>query len=66
MKTIRTIRGILRELKAIDANCAISENCLRQLCKMNAIPTRQSGSRYLIALEDVMHYFGLDEPCVNE
>lgn len=57
MKTIRTIRGIVKELHALDPDCAVTENCIRQLCKDKTISARLSGNRYLIALEDVVAYF---------
>lgn len=57
LKTIRTIRGIVKELRALDIDCAVTENCIRQLCKSGAIPVRRSGNRYLVALEDVNQYF---------
>lgn len=60
MKTIRTIRGVVRELQTLDSNCAITENCIRQLCRAQVIPFHRSGNRYLIALEDVLSYFDCD------
>ncbi|MCM1296032.1 MAG: hypothetical protein NC311_10865 [Muribaculaceae bacterium] len=61
LKTIRTINGALQELRAMDKHCAITENCLRQLCASGAIPYRLTGNRKLVAVEDVLQYFNGEE-----
>lgn len=54
---IRTIRGILEELKKEDPNSAITESCIRKLCKDGTIPYQKSGNKYLINFEDVEKLF---------
>lgn len=61
LKTIRTISGAMKELRAMDKHCAITENCLRQLCTSGAIPYRLSGNRKLVAVEDILQYFNGEE-----
>ncbi len=57
MQHIRTIQGVIDYLRKTDADCAITAYCLRQLVKANRIPYRRAGSKYLIAVEDVIAYF---------
>lgn len=57
MKTIRSINGVVKELHAIDKDCAITVSCLRRLCDSGEIPYRMAGNRRLLAVEDVLHYF---------
>ncbi len=54
---IRTIRGTLEELRKEDPDCAITESCIRKLCKDGTIPYQKSGSKYLINFEDVRKLF---------
>ena len=59
MKKIRTVRAAIKELKAEDPDCDISEFCLRALIKNGEIPVRKSGNTNLIALDDVIAYFDM-------
>ena len=56
----RTIGSIVRELKEIDPNTAISESLLRKLVKENAIPHKQVGGRVYLTMEAVSKYFNGD------
>lgn len=58
MKHIRTINGAVQMLRDMDANCAITAHCIRHLIKAELIPYACSGCKYLIAVEDVIAYFG--------
>ena len=41
---IRTIKGVVLELKKIDPDCAVSEYFIRKLCQENKIPHQMAGS----------------------
>lgn len=60
MKRIRTIQGAVDELHRIDPDCAVTEHCLRSLVRSGQIPSSRSGAKYLVAVEDVLSFFGAD------
>jgi len=60
MKRIRTIQGVVDELHRIDPDCAVTEHCLRSLVRSGQIVSAHSGAKYLVAVEDVLSYFGAD------
>lgn len=60
MKRIRTIQGVVDELHRIDPDCAVTEHCLRSLVRSGQIVSARSGAKYLVAVEDVLSYFGAD------
>lgn len=60
MKRIRTIQGVVDELHRLDPNCAVTEHCLRSLVRSGQIVSARSGAKYLVAVEDVLSYFGAD------
>ena len=57
MKHIRTIQGVIDYLHEQDTDCAVTAHCLRQLVKSGNLPYRMAGSKYLLAVEDVVAYF---------
>lgn len=66
MKHIRTINGIITDLKRLDPQCAVTKYCLRQLVKSGAIPSSRAGAKYLVSLEDVVAYFDANNKEVEE
>ena len=60
MKRIRTIQGVVDELHRIDPDSAVTEHCLRSLVRSGQIVSARSGAKYLVAVEDVLSYFGAD------
>ncbi len=54
---IRTIKGVVLELKKIDPDCAVTEYFIRKLCQEDKIPHQMAGSKYLINMEDVYKMF---------
>ena len=60
MKRIRTIQGAVDELHQLDPDCAVTEHCLRSLVRSGQIVSARSGAKYLVAVEDVLSYFGAD------
>lgn len=56
---VRTIRQAVSEIRARDPDSAITEYFLRQLVTAGEIPSRKTGNRFLILLEDVANYFGV-------
>lgn len=57
---VRTIRQAVKEIHARDSDSAITEYRLRQLVLAGEIPSRKAGNRFLILLEDVAKYFGVE------
>ena len=57
MDKIRTISGVVEELKKLDPDCAITEGFIRNLCKNDQIKYHKSGKKYLINIKDVFKYF---------
>lgn len=63
MKKIRTISGCVDEIKNGDPNTAITPWAVRQAIQHGQIPYTQVGTKYLVALEDVLNWF---EPPLTE
>lgn len=57
---IRTIKGVVAELKKIDPDCAITEYYIRQLCREDKIPYHRSGVKYLIDVNEVKKLFNME------
>lgn len=57
MKRVRTIQGVVDTIRAEDPGTAITAHHLRALVRSGAIPSRRAGSKYLVAVEDVLAYF---------
>ena len=60
---MRTIKETIQEIKAIDANSAISEHNLRNLVAQNAIPYVKAGNKVLINLDGFIEY--LQKPAAS-
>lgn len=56
MHRIRTISQTVAELHKLDENCAITEYCVRQLCKQKLPFVIKSGTKYLINLDAFIEY----------
>ncbi len=61
MKHIRTINGAAQMLHDMDINCAITAHCIRHLIKAELIPYTRTGCKYLVAVEDIIAYFGANQ-----
>lgn len=59
MKKVRTIESAYKEIHKRDPNSGLSRSYLRKLVVSGEIPSKKSGNRYLITLEDINDYFGL-------
>lgn len=57
MRHIRTIQGVVDAIRSEDPGTAITAHHLRALVRMGAIPSQKAGSKYLVAIEDVLEYF---------
>lgn len=58
MKSLRTIDEAYKEIRERDPRSCITKTALRGLVISGEIPSRRIGAKYLLALEDVDHYFG--------
>ncbi len=56
MTTVRTIKETIKELKAIDPGCQLTEWQLRQLVKEEKIPAMMAGKKALLSVETVKRY----------
>lgn len=54
---IRTINGVIRELRSQDSNCAITASLLRRLCRDGYLRYICDGNRMLVDTDDVVSYF---------
>lgn len=61
MLRVRTIESAYKEMHEKDPGCAISRSMLRKLVTEGYIPSKKSGNRYLITMEDVYGYFDMGE-----
>lgn len=53
---VRTIKGALEELKAIDPNTSITLYAIRKMVKQNKIPYIKTGNKILINVDNLIHY----------
>lgn len=53
---VRTIKGALEELKAIDPNTSITLYAIRKMVKQNKIPYIKTGNKILINMDNLIHY----------
>ena len=60
-KRIRTIESAYQEIIRIDANTAISRNCIRQLIINGVIPSRKIGKKYVFNLDALIDYLASTE-----
>lgn len=58
MKKIRTIESAYKEIHKRDPKSNLSRSFLRKLVITGEIPSKKSGNRYLVTLEDIDDYFG--------
>lgn len=58
MKRVRTIESAYKEIHKRDPGSNISRSYLRHLVVTGEIPSKKSGNRFLITLEDIDDYFG--------
>lgn len=61
---MRTIKEAAAELKAMDANTAITEHHIRQLALSGVLPRVQAGKKLLINLDLLIEY--LSNPNANK
>lgn len=66
MPTMRTILGAIREFKAADPDCAITEHFLRQLVKQGKIKYCRAGAKYLLDMAALERYLIGEEQVVDE
>mgnify|MGYP001863615914 CR=1 FL=1 len=53
---VRTIKGALEELKAIDPNTSVTLYAIRKMVKQNKIPYIKTGNKILINMDNLIHY----------
>ena len=53
MTKVRTIKETIKELRAIDPGCKLTEWQLRQLVKEEKIPAMMAGKKALLSVEAV-------------
>lgn len=53
---VRTIKGALKELKAIDPNTSVTLYAIRKMVKQNKIPYIKTGNKILINMDNLIHY----------
>lgn len=53
---VRTIKGALEELKAIDPNTSVTLYAIRKMVKQNKIPYIKTGNKILINVDNLIHY----------
>lgn len=53
---VRTIKGALEELKAIDPNTSVTLYAIRKMVKQNRIPYIKTGNKILINVDNLIHY----------
>lgn len=53
---VRTIKGALEELKAIDPNTSVTLYAIRKMVKQNRIPYIKTGNKILINMDNLIHY----------
>lgn len=63
MQHIRTISGVINYLHQQDSECAVTAHYLRLLIKNGTLPYRRAGTKYLLAVEDVIAYFEQCDEC---
>ena len=56
MARMRTIQGVIKEIKTADPNSEFKEWTLRQLVKSGKIKSVRVGTKYLINVETVIDY----------
>ena len=54
---LRTIEGAYAEMLAADSNTALTKYRIRQLVISGIIPSRKSGSKYLLDMDALTKYF---------
>ena len=59
---MRTVDNIVKELKALDADCDVSTYCIRQLVKKGHLRALPSGTKILINLWDVLDLMNIGVP----
>lgn len=57
---LRTITTCYEDIKRIDQNTAINKWLLRRLVNEGKISYRKSGNKFLIDLDEVLEYFGME------
>lgn len=55
---LKTIKGCLEELKALDSNTAVSEWFIRQLCNNGQVDCRMTGNKILVNFNSLIIYLG--------
>ena len=53
---VRTIKGALEELKAIEPNTSVTLYAIRKMVKQNKIPYIKTGNKILINMDNLIHY----------
>ena len=56
MTKVRTIKETIKELRAIDPGCQLTEWQLRQLVREEKIPAMMAGKKALLSVEAVERY----------
>ena len=59
-KRFRTINQCFAEIKAADPGTALTAGAIRRAVVAGEIPSRKTGSRFLVDLTKVLAYFGGD------
>lgn len=53
---MRTVSESVNELKALDEKCAVTTNCVRNLCKEGKVRCVFSGKKILVDLDSLLQY----------
>ena len=57
---MRTIKASMAEIKALDADTAVTEWFIRNLCKENKVKHYNTGKKILVNLDDLLKYLSFD------
>mgnify|MGYP003294193623 CR=1 FL=1 len=57
MIKFRTINQAFAEIKAADPGTAVTKHAIRRAVLAGDIPSRKTGSRFLVSLDKVIEYF---------
>ncbi|MDO4812393.1 MAG: hypothetical protein Q3995_02595 [Eubacteriales bacterium] len=60
---MRTISESVVEIKKLDAKSAVTENCVRMLCKGGKVHCVFTGKKILVDLDDLLRFISGETEC---